>query len=199
MELKDGIKTFHAKTRKHWRRWLEKNQVSEKKVWLIIYRKGSKTPSVYYEEAVEEALCFGWIDSKGNKRDEESYYQFFCQRKPKSNWSRTNRQRVEKLVEAGLMTASGQTMIDLAKKTGTWTALEDIHNLVIPEDLQQMFNGNETAFKNFEAFSPSIKRGILEWIMNAKKPETRQQRIAQTVELAEKNIKANQYVNRQDK
>ena len=193
MELKNNIKTFHAKTRKEWRAWLKKNHQSEKSVWLIIYHKQNKTPSVYYEEAVEEALCFGWIDSKGNKRDSGSFYLYFAQRKPKSNWSKPNKERVERMIEAGLMTETGQQMIDLAKKTGTWSALDDVQNAVIPADLKALFTKNKTASKNFAAFPPSSKRGILEWILNAKRPETRDKRIKQTVELAAKNIKANHY------
>jgi uncharacterized protein YdeI (YjbR/CyaY-like superfamily) len=193
MEEHNGIKTFYAKTRKDWRKWLQKNQATAKSVWLIVYRKTSKTPSVYYDEAVEEALCFGWIDSKPNKRDEESYYQFFSQRKPKSNWSKINKTRVEKLIAQELMTDSGMAMINLAKEKGTWTALEKVDQLIIPPDMKKLFDKNKAAHKNFLAFPPSAIRGILEWILNAKKPETRQQRIEQTVTLAAKNIKANQY------
>jgi uncharacterized protein YdeI (YjbR/CyaY-like superfamily) len=193
MELHNGLPAYHAKNRKEWRQWLTKNHRLEKSVWLIIYHKSSATPSVYYEEAVEEAICFGWIDSIAHKRDAESKYQFFAVRKPKSNWSKANRERAEKMIEKKQMKPAGQAMIDLAKKNGTWTALVDVQNSVIPPDLQQAFNKNKTAFKNFQAFPPSSKRIILEWILNAKKPETREQRIKQTVELAAKNIKANHY------
>lgn len=189
-ETKSGVKAIHAKTRREWRKWLEKNHQSEKSVRLIIYHKTSNTSSVYYDEAVEEALCFGWIDSKANKRDDESYYLYFAQRKPKGNWSKPNRERAQKMIKQGLMTSSGQAFIDLAKKTGTWTALIDVQNSVIPDDLQRRFNKNKTAFKNFQAFAPSSKKMILEWILNAKKPETRQKRIDETVQLAAKNIKA---------
>lgn len=193
MELHNNIKTFHAKTRKAWRTWLEKNHASEKSVWLIIYHKDSTTSSVYYDEAVEEAICFGWIDSIAHKRDDESKYQFFAVRKPKSNWSKANRERAEKMISEKKMQPAGQAMIDLAKKSGAWTALVDVQNSIIPPDLQKAFDKNKTALKNFTAFPPSSKRIILEWIMNAKKSETRQQRIEQTVSLAAKNIKANHY------
>ena len=158
MDLKNNIKTFYAKSRKEWRKWLQKNHQSEKSVWLIIYHKESKISSIYYEEAVEEALCFGWIDSKGNKRDDESSYLYFAKRNPKSNWSKINKVRVEKLLKQGLMTENGQRMIDLAKATGTWNALDDVENAVIPDDLNKMFARNKKAFKNFEAFSLSSKR-----------------------------------------
>lgn len=193
MEIYNGIQTFHAKARKEWRKWLEKNHQSEKSVWLIIYKKESDTQSVYYPEAVDEALCFGWIDSKPNKRDEHSYYQFFAKRNPKSNWSKVNKEKVAKLLEQGLMHRSGLEMIELAKQNGTWTALDEVENITIPDDLKMLFSKNKTAFENWENFPRSSKRGILEWIMNAKKPETLQKRIEETVSLAEKNIKANHY------
>ncbi|HEY3429312.1 MAG TPA: YdeI/OmpD-associated family protein [Cyclobacteriaceae bacterium] len=193
MEIYKNIKTLHAKNRTEWRKWLAKNHKSEKSIWLIIYHKSSPTPSIYYDEAVEEAICFGWIDSIAHKRNIESKYQFFAVRKPKSNWSKANRDRAEKMIKEKQMKPAGKEMINLAKKTGTWTALVDVQNSIIPPDLQKAFNKNKTASKNFNAFPPSTKRIILEWIHNAKRPETRLQRIIQTVELAFKNIKANHH------
>jgi uncharacterized protein YdeI (YjbR/CyaY-like superfamily) len=194
MELKDNIKTFHAKSQKDWRKWLEKNHDKEKSVWLIIYKKESSVPSIYYPEAVDEALCFGWIDSKPNKRDEESYYQFFAKRNPKSNWSKVNKDKVARLMADGLIAPAGLEAIELAKKTGTWTALDNVDNLTVPEDMQKMLDKNQEALANWEKFPPSTRRGILEWILNAKQVETRLKRITETVTLAEKNIRANQYV-----
>ena len=191
MEMKAGVKTFFAKTQKEWRKWLEKNHQAEKAVWLIFYKKGSRIQSTNYSEALEEALCFGWIDSKANKRDEESYYQYFAKRKPKSNWSRINKEKVVKLIEKGLMTPAGFESIEIAKQNGAWSALDEVEELIIQPDLKLLFDKNKGAFENWEKFSRSLKRAILEWILNAKLPETRQKRIAETVELAEKNIKAN--------
>lgn len=193
METYNGVQTYYAKSRKDWRKWLVKNHLSEKAVWLIIYKKECKTPSVYYPEAVDEALCFGWIDSKANKRDDNSYYQYFAKRNPKSNWSKVNKEKAAKLMEEGLMQPAGYAMITLAKESGTWAALDDVDNITLPDDLKQLFVKNKTAFENWEAFPRSTKRGILEWILNAKKTETRQKRIAETVTLAAKNLKANQY------
>lgn len=191
METKNGIKAFHAKTTNDWRNWLEKNGTTEKAVWLIIYHQKSKTPSVHYAESIEHSLCYGWIDSKAVKRDEESFYLCFTPRKPKSNWSKVNRERVTRMTEQGLMRPAGQAMIDLAKETGTWDGLAAAQDTIVPDDLQKLFSKNKKAFSNFEAFAPSSKRVILEWITKAKKPETRQQRILQTVELAAMNVKAN--------
>lgn len=190
-ELKNGINTFHATSRQAWRKWLEKNHVSEKSIWLIIYKKESGIKSVYYPEAVDEALCFGWIDSKPNKRDAESYFQFFSKRNQKSNWSGVNKKKVEKLIGQGLMTPAGMEMIDLAKKSGTWDALTDVESLTLPADLENMFKENRKAYDNWQRFPPSSRRGILEWILKSKKPETRAKRIEETVRLAGENIKAN--------
>lgn len=189
----NGVETFHAKTRADWRKWLEKNHLTEKSVWLIIYRKESDIPSIYYPEAVDEALCFGWIDSKPNKRDNNSYFQFFSKRNPKSNWSKVNKEKVDKLIAQGLMQSKGLEMIEIAKQNGTWTALDEVEKFTIPDDLKELFEKNKTALENWEKFSRSSKRGILEWIMNAKRPETRKKRIEETVSLAEKNSKANHY------
>ncbi|ANE45939.1 hypothetical protein SY83_06135 [Paenibacillus swuensis] len=190
-EVFNGVAAFHAQDREAWRSWLEQHHDQEKSVWLIIYRKQSETPSVYYDEAVDEALCYGWIDSTPRKRDEESYYQFFARRNPKSNWSKVNKEKVERLTAEGRMTASGLASVKLAKETGTWTALDEVENLTIPDDLKAAFNANEQAWNHFDAFSRSSKRGILEWIQNAKRPETRKKRVEQTVALATDNIKSN--------
>lgn len=193
METKNGVEAIEAKNAGQWRSWLEANHASKKSVWLIIYRKESAIPSVYYNEAVDEALCYGWIDSKPNKRDDESYYQFFSKRNPKSNWSKVNKSKVERLLKAGKMSKAGKAMIRLAKETGTWSALDQVENLINPEDLQNAFDKNKKAYENWRTFPPSVRRGILEWIFNAKRPETRQKRILETVSLAEENIRANQY------
>jgi uncharacterized protein YdeI (YjbR/CyaY-like superfamily) len=189
METKNEIKAFYAATRMEWRNWLAENGQKEKSVWLIIYHKSSKTPSIYYPESIEEALCFGWIDSKSLKRDEESSYLMFTPRKASGKWSSVNKERVERLTASGLMTPAGQKMIDLAKESGTWHALVDAENSIIPEDLQQLFDKNPTAFKHFQGFPPSARRLILTWISSAKRPETRSQRIIQTVEKAAENIR----------
>ncbi|MFK7806403.1 MAG: YdeI family protein [Saprospiraceae bacterium] len=193
MKLKNGIKTYYAKSRKGWRNWLQKNADKEKAVWLIIYKKKSEIETVYYPEAVDEALCFGWVDSKINKRDEKSYFQYFSERNPKSNWSRVNKEKVKRLIERQLMTERGYDMIKVAKEKGTWDALNDVENLIVPEDLQQGFNDKPKAFENWNNFPRSAKRAILEWILNAKRNQTREHRIRETVEKAEKNIRANQY------
>jgi uncharacterized protein YdeI (YjbR/CyaY-like superfamily) len=189
----NGVKSTKAKSRKEWRKWLEKNSSQEKSVWLIIYHKKSKTKSVYYPEAVEEALCFGWIDSKPNKRDEESFYLYFAQRKKGSPWSKLNRDRVDKLIKDGLMTPAGQAKIDYAKKSGDWEALMKIEDETMPPELQKALNKNKLALKNFKSFPPSSRKIILSWVWQAKTDTTKTRRIEETVRLAAKNVRANHY------
>jgi uncharacterized protein YdeI (YjbR/CyaY-like superfamily) len=191
METFKDLPVVHARSPKDWNKWLSKHHQSEKSVWLIISHKNSKLKSINHDEAVEEALCFGWIDSVTYKRDDESRYQRFSPRKPNGNWSNTNREKAEMLIASKRMQPAGQAMIDLAKQNGRWDVLMDVQNGIIPPDLLKLLNKNKTALKNFEAFSRSSKRIILEWITNAKRPETRLKRITQTVELAAQNIKAN--------
>ena len=187
------LKEFYAKDRKIWRAWLKKNHAGAENVWLIIYKKVSGTPSVYYHDAVEEALCFGWIDSVANKRDNKSFFLFFSNRKPKSGWSKVNKNRIEKLSKLKLMTTAGLAKIEAAKKDGSWNALDAIEELVMPADLKKQFAGNKKALKHFEVFPPSVKKGIFHWVESAKRDETRSKRIGETVSLAEKNIRANQW------
>ena len=158
------IPTFYAKSQAAWRKWLEKNHLKEKAVWLIIYKKAAQVPSVNYAEAVDEALCFGWIDSKANTKDDLSYYQYFAKRNPKSKWSKVNKDKVAKFIKEGKMAPEGLAMIELAKKTGTWEALNAVDALIIPDDMLKLFKKNKTAFTNWNSFSRSVQRGILEWI-----------------------------------
>ena len=189
----DGVPTFHAKSAAAWREWLAANHATRQSVWLIIYKKESNTPSVHYPEAVDEALCFGWVDSKPNKRDAESYFQYFSKRNPNSNWSGVNKRKIEKLLREKRLAPAGLEMVGIAKRTGTWDALNDVENGVVPEDLQRAFAKYPDAAKYFDAFPKSTKRGILEWILNAKRPETRRKRVEQTAALADKNQRAAQW------
>ena len=193
MEFKDNLPIVHASSRIAWRAWLFENHLKFQSVWLVIQRKDSGEASVYYSEAVDEALCFGWIDSKPNKRDDKSYYQLFSKRNPKSNWSRVNKEKVAVLIEQNLMMPPGLEMIKIAKQNGTWDALNEVEDLVIPEDMMEVFNQHKTALLNWNNFPPSARRGILEWIFNAKRPETRKKRILETVQMANENKRANQY------
>lgn len=173
-----------------WREWLSKNHDKEKNVWIKIYKKDSKIQGISFEEALEESLCFAWVDSSMKGTDEDYYYQYFGQRNPKSNWSKYNKAKVEKLIAVGLMAEAGMEVINFAKGNGYWTALDDVENLINPADFQMALDNNPTAKTYFEAFPRSVKRSILEWLFTAKQEETRKKRIAETVTLAEQNIRA---------
>ncbi len=191
--VKPPPNSTHPKSRAEWRHWLEQNHERKEGVWLITYKKATGKSRFDYEEAVEEALCFGWIDSKGNKLDEERSMLWFAPRKARTGWSKPNKVRVEKLIAAGLMTPAGLAKIESAKQDGSWNALDSVEALEIPPDLEKALAANNTARQYFDAFPRSTKRAILEWISNAKKPETRARRIEETVTQAEKNIRANQW------
>ena len=192
-EEKDGVLAIAVENAQTWRMWLAENYSQTKGVWLIMFHKSSEINSVHYDEAVDEALCFGWIDSKPNKRDHQSYYQYFAKRNPKSNWSKVNKEKVARLLKANRIAAPGLAMIQLAKENGTWNALDAVERLEIPPDLQAEFDQYNLAATHFNAFPRSVKRGILEWIFNAKRPTTRAKRIHETASLAQQNIRANQY------
>ena len=181
---------IYAASRAEWRVWLEDHHQILQGVWLVYFNKGSGKPRVSYDDAVEEALCFGWIDSVVRKIDDDSYQQLFTPRKKSSNWSRLNKVRIARLTEQGLMREAGIKMVEIAKASGKWDALNDVEELIVPADLQELFDQNPDAMRHWDAFSRSSRRGILEWILNAKRPETRMKRITETVRLAAKNLRA---------
>ena len=182
---------FYADSRAAWRAWLAGHHDSMANIWLIVYRKSSAVPTLAIPDVVEEALCYGWIDSKTNRRDEESYYILMARRKPKSAWSAINKERVARLVAEGQMTQSGLKAIEAAKANGNWDALNDIDTM--PKDLRAALDANPTAAGHFDAFPASARRAIQDWIRQAKQPATRQARIADAVSKAAENIRANQY------
>ncbi|KAF0981867.1 hypothetical protein FDP41_011728 [Naegleria fowleri] len=186
------VETFHAKTQAEWREWLSTHSQTKQNIWLLLYNKNSGTPSVTYEQALDEALCFGWIDSTVRKVDAHSRMQYFCKRHPaKSKWSNKNKNRVSVLIQEGKMTAHGLSAIQLAKENGMWDFLKDAHDLVCPPDLLDAFEEQgEEAKQNFEAFPPYVKKGILSWLCDAKRQETREKRIREIVEKAERNERA---------
>lgn len=181
---------FYPHTRAEWREWLSTNHARSAGVWLVRYKKSSGKPSVDYVEAVEEALCFGWIDSKAKKLDAECNLQWFSPRKAGSVWARSNKERVEKLIAAGLMTPAGMAKIEAAQKDGSWNALDAVELLEIPPDLEQALNAHPLARVHFDAFPRSARRMILFWIASAKRPETRAKRVEETARLAAQNIRS---------
>ncbi len=183
----DQLETIYASDRDAWRQWLERNHRTAIGIWLIYYKVKSGQPSVQYSEAVKEALCFGWIDSKVKSLDADRYKQIFTPRKAKSVWSKLNKQYIAELLEQGLITEAGLKTIEAAKQDGSWQTLDAIEALIIPIDLQHALTANEAASSNFEAFNNSSKKNILTWINSAKRLETRQRRIEQTISSALQN------------
>lgn len=178
---------IHAPDRDAWRHWLDKNHARSTSVWLVYCKKDSNHPSVSYAEAVEEALCFGWIDSTVRPIDDHRWKQLFTPRRPKSVWSRLNKSRVEKMTAAGLMTRAGQSAVDIAKANGSWSALEASENGIMPPDFKKALAANSAAKKHFAALPPSARKYTLQWIYDAKRPETRAKRIAEIVAKAALN------------
>mgnify|MGYP000952886911 CR=1 FL=1 len=184
---------YYPVNRKQWRNWLQKNHTKASHVWLILYKKESSMPGVIYSEVVEEALCFGWIDSKPNKRDDESYFLFIAPRKPKSVWSALNKTRIEKLIAEKKMAAAGLSKIEAAKKDGSWFALDKTEALEMPQALKKAFTKNKSALKNFNAFPSSVKKQNYYWVQSAKTATTLEKRVNEIVMLAAQNIRANQW------
>ncbi len=185
--------SVQVESRAEWRQWLTANHTRTEGIWLITYKKRPGQPYVSYNDQVEEALCFGWIDSKPNKLDDDRTMLWFAPRKPGTGWSALNKQRVEAMIAAGLMVPAGLAKIEAAQQDGSWASLDGIERLEIPLDLAAAFSANNAAWANFDAFPRSAKRGILEWIASAKRPGTRARRIAETVEHAAQNIRANSW------
>ena len=176
-----------------WRAWLASHHDRGSGVWLVTWRAGSDGPRISYEESVEQALCFGWVDSKGRALDTERTMLWFAPRKARSGWSRPNKQRVERLLAAGLMEPPGVAVVEAAKADGSWTLLDAVEDLVVPEDLAAAFAAHPPAGEHWEAFPRSVRRGILEWIVQARRPETRARRVAETAAKAAHNERANQW------
>jgi uncharacterized protein YdeI (YjbR/CyaY-like superfamily) len=183
----------HAETRAEWRRWLIAHHEHEKAVWLVSWKKATGRPSVSYDDAVSEALCVGWVDSKPQKLDEERTMLYFSPRKPTSAWSRPNKIRVEMVRAAGLLLPAGEAVIAQAINNGSWTLLDYVEDLIVPADLDEAFGEKPPARANWDRFPPSARRGILEWIVQAKRPQTRAARILETAERASQNERAAQW------
>jgi len=170
-----------------WRAWLIAHHAASSGVHLVGWRRGSGRTSVAYENAVEEALCVGWIDSVAGRLDEERSLQWFSPRRSGSGWARSNKERVERLIAAGQMLPAGLAAIEKAKRDGTWSMLDDVENLVVPDDLAAALDAHPPAREHWEAFSRSSRRAVLVWIVQAKRPDTRARRIVEAAENAAHN------------
>ena len=183
----------HAETAAEWRAWLDRHHDRETGVWLVSWKSPTGRPRMAYEESVEEALAFGWVDSKANTLDDERSMLWFAPRRSGSGWSRPNKERVERLERDGRMTDAGRRVIERAKADGSWTLLDDVENLVVPDDLAAAFDAHPGSRAQWEAFPRSAKRGILEWIVQAKTAPTRDRRVTETAEAAARGERANQW------
>ncbi len=183
------IPELYFKTDVAWREWLHKNHNTTKGVYLIFYKVENKEPSMRWEEAVKVALCYGWIDSTVKSLGNGKRRQYFTPRNPKSVWSALNKRYITGLKASNLMHKSGLKTIKLAKANGSWTALDDVENEVIPKALQDEFDKNEDAFTNYKSFAPSYRKGYLYWLNQAKREATKEQRITEIIRLCKANIK----------
>jgi uncharacterized protein YdeI (YjbR/CyaY-like superfamily) len=180
----------YFKNATEWRKWLHENHNTSTGLYLILYKVNSPFESMRWEEAVQVAICYGWIDSTTKKIDEYGRRQLFTPRKNKSVWSKVNKAYIEKLIADNLMHESGLSKIEIAKQNGSWTSLDAVEDLIIPEDLKLAFEQNKTAYENYQNFSPSYRKSYLYWLSQAKREETRNNRITSIIELCKQNKKS---------
>jgi uncharacterized protein YdeI (YjbR/CyaY-like superfamily) len=186
----DSDERFHAETRQQWRAWLAEHHADSPRVWVVTWKRATGRPAPSYEELVEEALCYGWVDSTAGTVDDERAIMRFTPRKPGSGWARTNKVRVERLVAEALMAAAGLAVVRRAQDDGSWSLLDDVENLVVPADLAAALDALPPARANFDAFPPSARKHILAWLVQAKRAETREGRVRKAAELAQQNKRA---------
>jgi uncharacterized protein YdeI (YjbR/CyaY-like superfamily) len=190
--MKD-VEDYCPNDKKDWRKWLELNHNQKDAVWLIFYKKKSPNYNLSWSDSVDEALCFGWIDSTKRAIDSEKYKQYFSKRKAKSNWSKVNKDKVKTLIDQNLMEEEGYKSIEIAKQNGSWTILDGVEALIIPEDLKEEFANYKGSIEYFESLSKSVKKMLLYWVISAKRKETRQKRILEIVENASNKLKPKQF------
>jgi uncharacterized protein YdeI (YjbR/CyaY-like superfamily) len=191
--VSESYERVEVGSRAAWREWLERHHEDAPGVWLVTFKKAAGERHVPYEAVVEEALCFGWVDSKPRRLDDQRSMLLVTPRKPGSGWSRPNKERIERLEAAGLLAPAGRAVVEAAKADGSWTALDDVENLVEPDDLRAALDASPAARREWSAFPRWPRRALLEWIVSAKRPETRAKRIAETVRRAEVGERANQW------
>ncbi len=179
----------YFKNAQEWRHWLHEHHDKSKGIDLIFYRIDSAFESMRWEEAVQVAICYGWIDSTVRKVDEERRKQTFTPRKDKSVWSKLTKTYIDRLLAENLMHESGLKKIEIAKQNGSWTLLDHVESHVIPDDLQRAFDAHSKAFQNYQKFSPSYRKSYLYWLNQAKRDETRKIRIEEIIRLCNQNIK----------
>jgi uncharacterized protein YdeI (YjbR/CyaY-like superfamily) len=195
----DQLEVLYDMDRAKWRRWLEKNHEQTESVWLVLVKKGATRKGISYVEAVEEALCFGWIDSSPNRLDDERFKIHMSPRKPNSVWARSNKERVRRLIEQGVMTPAGMEKIEAAKRNGSWDIIEEVDALKVPEELEKALLSHPPAKASFESFIPSYRKQAIYWVLSAKRPETKAKRAEEIARSAARNEKVNQWVAKERK
>ncbi len=190
MAGRDDAPHVHVETVQEWRDWLLAHHATEAGAWLVSWKSVTGRPRVPYVNAVEEALCVGWIDSSGRTLDDERHALWFTRRKPGSGWARTNKERIVRLEAEGRMTPAGRALIDAAKADGSWTLLDDVENLIVPDDLGVAFDRHPGSRAQFDAFPPSARRAMLEWLVHAKRETTRAARLEEIARLASHGVRA---------
>lgn len=189
----DDAERVHPTSLEEWGVWLAANHDRDEGVLLVSYRKATGRQAFGYEEAVTEALRFGWVDSTPRKLDDERTMLYFAPRKAGSGWSRPNKERIARLEAEGRLEPAGLALVEAAKADGSWLLLDDVEDLVVPDDLADAFAEHPGSREAWDAFPPSARRGILEWIVQAKRPATRARRIAETAAKAARGERANQW------
>jgi uncharacterized protein YdeI (YjbR/CyaY-like superfamily) len=180
---------FCPRDQQDWRAWLQQHHQSKEAVWLIYFKKDSPKQNLTWSDAVDEALCFGWIDSTARPIDDERYKQYFTKRKPKSNWSKINKDKVEVLTEQGRMADAGLKSIEEAKENGSWTFLDAIEALIVPDDLKEALAEYPSAADYFDNLGRSDKKLLLYWVISAKRDTTRKKRVSEIVASAREGLK----------
>jgi uncharacterized protein YdeI (YjbR/CyaY-like superfamily) len=175
---------LHPRNRAEWRAWLAEHHGGSGGVWLVLWRPSSGRTGLSYEEAVQEALCFGWIDGKAARLDDERTMLRFSPRKPGSGWARSNKLRIERLLAEGRMAEAGLARVEEARRDGSWTRLDAVEDLVVPEDLAAAFADRPGARGHWDGFPRSVRRAALAWIAEAKRPGTRARRVGETARRA---------------
>lgn len=180
----DRLPSVEARDRAVWRAWLRRHHRTAPGVWLVYHKKASDTPTVTYDEAVREALCHGWIDSLVRALDADRYRQLFTPRKPGSTWSPSNKRRVAQLIADGRMTKAGLAKIESAKADGSWQSLDAVESLTIPAELRRALAAEGDALRHFRGYAASLRKAMLHWLASAKRPATRERRLAKLVAYA---------------
>lgn len=180
----------HAETVEQWRRWLVANHRSQTGAWLVTWRPKTGRPAPSYEQQIEEALCVGWVDSTAKTLDDERGMLYFARRRPGSTWAATNKERIARLDAAGRLLPAGREVVDRARSDGSWTLLDAVEALVVPEDLAAALGRHDGAREHWDRFSPSARKQILWWIVQAKRSPTRAARVEETALKAARGERA---------